>query len=156
MPRVSAHSPDCKGREAPDAQSLPSPEFPGPSRGLNDRNQCVIIYSTYQPLPNPIAGLLKASTVQALASTAMLLQFKVTALWDYCNRALFWVFLPSCPSSFSTRTKNQTQRVKSLASMKVFRIKFKFFLKTNKTHSHLGPTHLFCSSSTNSLSSSTN
>lgn len=105
-PTLSAHSPDCKGREGPDTQSLPSPELPDPSWRLNYRNQgVIIIYSTYQPLPNPTVGLLNTSTIQALASATMLLQRKVTALWDFCNSTLFLVFFPSCPSSFSTRTK---------------------------------------------------
>lgn len=57
---------------------------------------CYHHYSLYQPLLDPRGGLLNTSTIQPLASATMLLQFKVTALWDYCNRAPFLVFLPSC------------------------------------------------------------
>lgn len=98
MPTLSPHSPDCTGREGPDTPSLPSPELPDPSWGLNDRNQGVTItYSTYQPLPNPAVGLLNTSTIQPLASATMRLQFKVTALWDYCNRTLVFGLLSLLP-----------------------------------------------------------
>lgn len=70
------------------------------------------------------------SRIQSLASLStatMLLQFKFIALSPWITAAKpVLVFLPSYPSSFSTRGKKQTHKVDNVIGL---RIKSKFFIK---------------------------